>query len=58
MPGSPHIWSPDDWEVYCDGLFRERHGPTGYVKVPDRDRGDLGMRPQRSASATSSSATR
>src|SRR4051812_17856470 len=43
MPGSTHIWSPDDWEEYCNGLFRERHGPTGYVRVPDRDRGDLGM---------------
>jgi hypothetical protein len=43
MPGSTHIWSPDDWEDYCDGLFRERHGPTGFVTVPDRHRGDLGM---------------
>lgn len=43
MPGSQHIWSPDDWEDYCDGLFREHHASTGYVRVPDRDRGDLGM---------------
>lgn len=43
MPGSTHIWSPDDWEDYCNQLFRERHGTTGYVRVPDRDRGDLGM---------------
>lgn len=43
MPESSHIWSPDDWEIYCDGLFRLRHGPTGYVRVPDQDRGDLGM---------------
>jgi hypothetical protein len=38
-----HIWSPDDWEQYCDGLCRQRHGATGYVRVPDRDRGDLGL---------------
>jgi len=38
-----HIWSGDDWQAYCDGLFREKHGSTGYVRVPDRDRGDLGM---------------
>lgn len=43
MPGPTHIWSPDDWEDYCDGLFHQRHGPTGYVRIPDQDRGDLGM---------------
>ncbi len=43
ISGGHHIWSGDDWQAYCDGLFREKHGSTGYVRVPDRDRGDLGM---------------
>lgn len=43
MSGGYYIWSGDDWQTYCDGLFRERHGSTGYVRVPDRDRGDLGL---------------
>ena len=43
ISGGHHIWSGDDWQCYCDGLFREKHGSTGYVRVPDRDRGDLGM---------------
>jgi hypothetical protein len=43
MSNSRHIWPPDDWEDYCDELCRERHGSTGYVRVPDRDRGDLGL---------------
>ncbi len=43
ISGGHHIWSGDDWQTYCDGLFREKHGNTAYVRVPDRDRGDLGM---------------
>jgi len=43
ISGEHHIWLGDEWQTYCDGLFREKHGSTGYVRVPDRDRGDLGM---------------
>jgi hypothetical protein len=38
-----HTWSGDDWQAYCDLLFQERHKPAGYVRVPDKDRGDLGI---------------
>ncbi len=43
ISGGHHVWSGDDWQAYCDGLFCEKHGSSGYVRVPDRDRGDLGM---------------
>jgi hypothetical protein len=41
--GRPHTWSGDDWQDYCNLLFQERHKPAGYVQVPDKDRGDLGV---------------
>ena len=36
-------WSGDDWQEYCERLFNERHAPAGYQRVPDKDRGDLGL---------------
>jgi hypothetical protein len=36
-------WSPDDWQAHCDLLCNERHAPGGYQRVPDTDRGDLGL---------------
>jgi hypothetical protein len=38
-----HGWSGDDWQEWCDLLFHARHAPAGYVRVPDKDRGDLGI---------------
>src|SRR4051794_12412657 len=38
-----HTWSGDDWQAYCELLFQKRHEPAGYVRVPDKDRGDLGV---------------
>jgi hypothetical protein len=37
------MWSGDDWEDYCELLCSERHAPAGYQRVPDTDRGDLGL---------------
>jgi hypothetical protein len=42
-PIAPHEWSGDDWQEWCDLLFQARHAPAGYVRVPDIDRGDLGV---------------
>lgn len=39
----PHEWSGDDWQDWCDLLFHARHAPAGYIRVPDNDRGDLGI---------------
>ncbi len=36
-------WSGDDWQAHCDLLFGEHHGSGGYQRVPDTDRGDLGL---------------
>src|SRR5258707_3045981 len=36
-------WSGEEWQEFCDPLFTERHAPSGYQRVPDRDRGDLGI---------------
>jgi hypothetical protein len=36
-------WSGEEWQEFCDPLFAERHAPSGYQRVPDRDRGDLGI---------------
>ena len=35
-------WSGDDWQLYCHQLLGLRYGPS-YQRVPDRDRGDLGI---------------
>jgi hypothetical protein len=43
MGDRPSTWSGDDWQDYCDLLFQERHKPAGYQRVPDKDRGDLGV---------------
>lgn len=36
-------WSGEDWQDHCELLFREHHGSGNFQRVPDKDRGDLGL---------------
>jgi hypothetical protein len=38
-----YSWDPKDWENRVLQLIRERHGPENVVRIPDKDRGDLGL---------------
>ncbi|MCX5228991.1 hypothetical protein [Streptomyces sp. NBC_00233] len=37
------IWDPDTWQEWAIRLLRQHHGADNVVKVPDQDRGDLGI---------------
>lgn len=36
-------WSPRDWQEYANALLTAHYGPTNYMIVPDRHRGDAGL---------------
>ena len=36
-------WEPTEWERHVLVLGRLRHGPAKFVRIPDQDRGDLGI---------------
>jgi hypothetical protein len=38
-----YSWDPKDWENRVLQLIRERHGSDNVVRIPDKDRGDLGL---------------
>jgi hypothetical protein len=42
-PGLQYDWDPYDWQMFVLQLVRERHGASCVQRVPDRDRGDLGI---------------
>ncbi|MER7347186.1 hypothetical protein ABT390_17500 [Streptomyces aurantiacus] len=37
------IWDPDTWQEWSIRLLRQHHGADNVIKVPDQDRGDLGI---------------
>jgi hypothetical protein len=38
-----YSWDPKDWEKRGLQLIRARHGSDNVVRIPDKDRGDLGL---------------
>lgn len=37
------IWDPDSWQEWAIRLLRQQYGADNVIKVPDQDRGDLGI---------------
>ncbi|WP_127354356.1 hypothetical protein [Actinacidiphila soli] len=37
------VWDPDTWQEWAIRLLRQQHGADNVIKVPDQDRGDLGI---------------
>jgi hypothetical protein len=37
------VWDPDTWQEWAIRLLRQEYGADNVIKVPDQDRGDLGI---------------
>lgn len=36
-------WTPAEWQRYANALLTTHYGPTNYILVPDRHKGDAGL---------------